>query len=312
MPTLDQWNTSSIKSLHVGRPGAGKTGALIEILIAYPNARMFIANFDRGNFGTLANVARFDPVKKTARDPALVASLLSRVHYRNFEDDIQVVNGVPMIVGNPKAFREVGDALNNWGDGLGGLDQWGPDDWFVYDSISAFCTAGMRQALHNAQRLNKRPQIEDWGEAIARVSLLLEKTNASQLKCNVIANTHVRFVGDVEAGKDQKNQFNEMDMVPNALGQQLPNEIGRYFNNILEFREVGEGVGSQRKIFTVSPGKLTTRSSNPAMVKPDYPINGLGQWVRDLRTAPPPVAATPPPPAAPAASTPSAPPATAS
>lgn len=297
-----EFTTSSIRCLNIGKPGVGKSGALIEILIAYPQARMFVANFDGGNFATLPTVARFDPVTKQARDPKLTERLLNeQLFVHNFEDPIKPVNGIPMVVGTPTAFSDVGRKLNDWGDGLGGLDSWGPDDWFVYDSISGFCEAGMRQSLQNAGRLNRRPQIEDWGEAIQRASLLLEMTNATTVKCNIWANTHVRRVGDLEGAMDKNNKPVEIELVPNAIGQQLPQTIGRYFNNMLETRLVGEGMGEQRIIHTRSPGGLTLRSSNPAMVKPTYPINGLGQWVADIRSVPPSPAATP------AASTPATP-----
>lgn len=76
-------------------------------------------------------------------------------------------------------------------------------------------------------------------------------------------------------------------MVPNALGQKLPQEIGRYFNNIIEVRVVGQGPGERRVIYTRSPGGLVLRSSNPAMVKPEYPIaTGFAQWVMDLKSIP--------------------------
>lgn len=293
-----------IKCLSVGKPGTGKTGQLISIVLEDPEARLFIANYDRGNIGTLANLIQFDPVTKAPRPPEVVARLATQIQFHNFQDNIQTVNGLMMITGVPTAFASLGAKLNKWDDEHGGMNTWGPKDWLVLDSISAMGESALRAALYAASRLNKRPEQSDWGEAIQRLALLLEMTNDPAIPCNVMAITHVRFVGDPESGTDDKGKAKELDMVPNALGQKLPQEIGRYFNNILETRVVGEGPGERRVIYTRSPGQLVLRSSNPAMVKPEYPITGLAQWVRDVRSVPVVQAAPPVQPQPPAATSP--------
>lgn len=312
MPSLASFNSASIKALNVGKPGAGKTGALMSILLDDPEARLFIANFDRGNIGTLAGLARTDPKTGAARPPAVTADLLRRIQFKNFDDEIRVVNGVPLLIG-ATAFAGVGNCLNKWvdeetGENFGALHDWGPRDWFVYDSISAMGESALRATAKAAGKLNQRLEQSHWGDAINRISLLLEMTNDPSIRCNIMANTHVRYVGDLESGVDEKGKPRELDMVPNALGQKLPQEIGRYFNNIIETRQIGEGPGAQRLIHTRPPGGLTLRSSNPGAVKPTYDLyTGMAQWVRDLRSTPPAgsvpatppaVGATPPTPAA--------------
>lgn len=296
MSSLADYAFGPIKCLSCGKPGTGKTGQLISIVLADPEARLFIANYDRGNIGTLANLIHFDPATTAARPPEIVARLRKQVQYLNFQDDIKTINGQTMVTGVPSAFATLGDRLNKWDDEHGGMNDWGIKDWLVLDSISAMGESGMRAALYSAQRLNRRPEQSDWGEAIQRLSLLLEMTNDPKIPCNVMAITHIRFVGDLEGPTDNKTgKPTELDMVPNALGQKLPQEIGRYFNNIIETRLVGDGPGSRRVIYTKSPGKLVLRSSNPAMVKAEYPIHGLAQWVKDVRSLPatPPAAAPP-------------------
>lgn len=303
MPSLATLASGPIKCLAVGKPGAGKTGMLISLALEDPGVRLFIANYDRGNIGTLANLIRFDPVTKAVRPPEVLERLSRQIQFRNFQDNITTVNGVTMVTGQVNAFKQLGDALNKWDDEHGGMNQWGPKDWFVLDSISAWGEAGLRYALSQANRLNKRPEQSDWGDAINRCQLLLEMTNDPAIPCNVLAITHTRFVGDPERGTDAKGQAKELDMVPNALGQKLPQEIGRYFNNIIEVRRVGEGPGTRRMIYTQPPGGLELRSSNPAMVKPEYPVDkGFAAWVRDVQSLP---TATPPG-AVPAASPPKA------
>lgn len=295
MPSLADFAFGPIKCLSCGRPGTGKTGQLISIVLADPEARLFIANYDRGNIGTLASLIQFDPLTKAPRPPEIVARLRRQVQFHNFQDNIQTVNNMTLITGIPTAFSSLGGKLNKWDDEHKGMNEWGPKDWLVLDSISAMGEGAMRSALYGAERLNKRPEQSDWGEAIQRLSLLLEMTNDPKIPCNVMAITHIRFVGDLEGPTDPKTgKPTSLDMVPNALGQKLPQEIGRYFNNIIETRVVGEGPGERRVIYTRSPGQLVLRSSNPAMVKPEYPITGLADWVRDIRSTPAPPPAAPP------------------
>jgi len=296
---MAEFNSSSIKCLNVGRPGAGKTGALISILIDDPEARLFIANFDRGNIGTLAGVARNDPKTNTPRDPKVVERLLNeQIFYHNFQDRLQPINGIMQVIGVPTAFADLGRRLNDWGPplGPGGVNNLGPKDWLVLDSISAMGDAAMRQVLASSGRLNRRPEQSDWGEAINRLAMVLEMFNDPSIPFNVMAITHVRFVGDLESGTDDKGKARELDMVPNALGQKLPQEIGRYFNNIIETRVVGEGPGARRLIYTRNPGGLVLRTSAPGAVKPEYEIyDGMAKWVRDVRSVPiSPPAAQPP------------------
>lgn len=303
MPSLASLASGPIKCLAVGKPGSGKTGMLISLCLEDPEVRLFIANYDRGNISTLANLIAFDPATKAPRPPEIIARLSAQIQYHNFQDNITTVNGVTMITGQVNAFKQLGDKLNKWDDVHQGMNQWGPKDWLVLDSISAMGDAAMRYSLSQANRSNKRPERSDWGDAINRLSLLLEMTNDPSIPCNVLAITHVRFVGDPERGTDAKGVAKELDMVPNALGQKLPQEIGRYFNNIIEIRVVGEGPGTRRVIYTQPPGGLVLRSSNPAMVKPEYPVDkGFAAWVRDVQSLP---TATPPG-AVPAASPPTA------
>lgn len=283
MPSLSDLDTGSIKMLLCGKPGTGKTGSLISILVDDPEARLFVANFDRGNIRTLANVARIDP--KTGQVRPNAESLMRRVSFHNFEDTITNVNGVPLVTGVPQAFSGLGKKLNDWGEGHGGLASWGKKDWLVIDSITALSEAAMRYALNQNRRLNQKPQFEDFGDAIQRLSLICEMINDPSVVANVCCITHVRYLGDLESGKDAKTgKANELEALPSALGQKLPQEIGRYFNNIIQADTVGSGPGQTRRLFTKPPGKLVLRTSNPGKVKPDYPLDtGMADLVRDLR-----------------------------
>ncbi|WCD44110.1 putative helicase [Caulobacter phage Kuura] len=303
MASLADFETESIKMLYPGKPGTGKTGSLISILLADPEARLFIANYDGGNIGTLANVARNDPTTGQPRPPEVVADLLSRIQFHSFADQIKSINGVTMVTGVPTAFHDLGRKLNDWGDGYGGLSSWGPKDWFVLDSFSALCDAALRYSLNNGGRLNKRPEQSDWGDAINRLILILQMINDPSVKANVCVITHIRYVGDLDGAIGTDGKPKELEALPNALGQKLPQEIGRFFNNIILAATSGTGPALQRKIYTRSPGKLELRTSNPGVVKPEYPIGtGMADLIKDLRRkgvaalsapTPTPVATTP-------------------
>lgn len=310
MPSAASFNAGGLKVLNVGKPGAGKSGALVDVLIADPEARAFICNFDRGNFATMVGVAQRDPKTGEARPPAVTERILTRqLFYHNFVDKIDFVNGIIQITGAPTAWTDVGKRLKNWGEPFpeataanpkaGDINQLGPKDWLGFDSVSAMGDAALRYSLFNAGRINRRPEQSDWGDAINRLSMFFEMFNDPTLPFNVYATTHVRFVGDREAGEDAKGKPNELDMVPNALGQKLPQEIGRYFNNILETRTIGDGPGSRRMIYTRPPGGLQLRSSNPGAVKPEYELyGGLAKWLADIRSPAVPGASAPQPAAA--------------
>jgi len=300
MPAASAFPTTSIKMLLVGKPGTGKTGGLISILLDDPEARLFVLNYDGANFGTLVNVATYDPATKARRPNA--DELLSRIQYYSFRDKIGQINGVPWVTGIPTAFQELGRKLNDWGDGFGGLMSWGPKDWLIIDSVSALCECALRYAAQQGGRLNKRLSFEDYGEAIGRLSLILEMINDEAVTANVCAITHIRYIGDLESGKDDKTgKPKELEALPNALGQKLPQEIGRYFNNIIQVGTLGEGPGTQRWIFTKPQGQLQLRNSNPGAVKDRYPLaTGMAELVRDLRSLPSGAKPATPPPGAPA------------
>jgi hypothetical protein len=295
-----------------------------------PNARFRWLDFDRNGPQVLGGLIHFDPKTGQPRDPALVASCIARLSIHVLYDDIRMVDGNPTLVGTPHAFPDLGRKLTDWGEGIGNMNSWDANDWLIIDSNTAMGEAALRYVLFRKSRMNKRPEQSDWGEAIEMVGKLYEAVCDPSLRANVIIITHTRWLGDREAGEDEKGNAKELIALPNALGQKMPNEIGRYFNNLWEARTVGVGPGMRRQIFTRSAGRLELKTSSPGTVKPSYDIDKFFDLISDLRrgmgtvpalpaaaqgavapspslaaTAPPPPAG--PKPASPPSATPSAP-----
>lgn len=304
MPSLaDIPSARSIKAIYAGNPGSGKTGSTIDIALKDPNAKLRYLDLDGNGGQILSSLARFDPKNGAPRDPALVARVLSQVSVHSLKDNIQSVNGQLMVTGVPRAFLDVGKLLNDWGEGDGGIASWDENYWLFIDSNTALGEAALRNSLQLASRLNRRPEQSDWGDAINRVGLLYENLTAPDIRCNVVIISHVRYLADREAGEDSKGKPREYDALPNALGQKMPQEIGRYFNNIWEARTEGVGAGMSRKIFTRPQGRLELKTSSPGTVKPSYAIDDFYSLVTDLRkgmgdTPPPSSPVTPTAPAA--------------
>lgn len=283
MPALDEMPSGdSLKMLIAGPNGSGKTGALASIIINDPEARLFICDFDKMGVQILRPLLSFKP-DGTPRPNA--KDLMSRVQVVTMQDKLSGVSGVPQVVGTPTAFAALGKAVNKWPEGdFGGYETWGPKDWLVIDSLTAMGDAAMRYTLHMAGRLNKRPYQEDWGDAIGRQTNLIDLLTSANVRANLAILTHIKYVGDTEKGTDDDGEFKEFVAVPTALGQKLPQDIGRFFNNVILVQGVGSGPGTQRKIHTKAIGKFQPKTSSPFNVKPSYGLeNGLHELVTDLR-----------------------------
>jgi hypothetical protein len=97
-------------------------------------------------------------------------------------------------------------------------------------------------------------------------------------KFNLIVNTHIRyFSGDDESQTQARG-------LPNAIGQQIPSTVSRYFNTVVLTRTQGAGVGTKRVISTQPQGVIEVKTSNPFGVKPTYPVNntGLADLFKDI------------------------------
>lgn len=267
MPTLDTFSSDKpIKLLAIGRSGSGKTGALSSLADA--GYRLIIADFDNG-LDALVNFAK----------PAS----LKNVHYQTFTDSIKGSGGMIVPKGACTAFPGFLRNLDKWrvkdpdGEGytedLGSIYDWGPNDIFVIDSFTHLGNAAMRLAVSLGGRSGKQPQIQDWGEAMRQSEEVLAMLYDDSIKCNVIVNTHITYVDEVEG----------ISGYPSALGNKLPPKVGSYFNTTLLFRSKGSGANARREITTTPEGLIEAKFPGPNPPK-DLPLStGLATIFKQIR-----------------------------
>jgi hypothetical protein len=290
MPSLaDMPEAPLIKMMYAGVSGTGKTGSLVSL--AQAGYRLWVLDMDKEGIQVLRNVCLFDPKTKLARPGG--QQLLSRIQYQALTDKIRPINGIPTVTGSPEAFKSIGKHLADWnGDkSVPPIDKWTDRDILVLDSLTGTGDSAMRYTQLKAGRLNQRPYLEDWGQAIAYLEQLVEMLTDPYIPCHVIIITHVKYVGGGGAdpgGGAENDDMGEVGLpikgFPNALGKQLPATIGRFFNTIVLADTVGEGAAQRRKIFTTPRNRVDLKTVNPAKTKSEYELDsGLAALFADLR-----------------------------
>lgn len=258
MSTLDQHQSSSIvKLLNIGESGTGKSGALASL--AKAGYRLWILDYDNG-LDILANILRDDK------------EALRRITYKTLRDNVSMAGGVPKLKPPITAYKEAGKTLAEWG-----MDKFTPDDVVVIDTLTTLSQAAFNEALFVGGRLNLRPQQNDYGWMGDSVLLLLDGLTGDDLNCNFIVNTHIRFFSS-----DDETQTSARGL-PNAKGQMISKDIGKFFNTVVHTRTVGSGPATRRVISTQPQGVVEVKSSAPTSVKPTYPIDtGLADLFKDI------------------------------
>lgn len=268
MPALGEHSSISIvRLLNLGESGAGKTGALASL--ARAGYKLHILDFDNG-LDILANVLRDDP------------AAMSRVEFETLRDEVVLSKGIPKIKSPPTAFRRAGEALESWG-----AEKFDASDIIVLDTLKTFSDASFNHWLFLAGRLNSHPQQSDYGSMADSVLVFMDMI--TDMPCNVIVNSHIRYIGgDEETGVGARG-------LPNAKGQQIPKDIGKMFNTTVLTRTKGSGAAAKRMISTVPQGVIEVKTSNPKGVKADYSVEtGLAELFADiLGTSPSGAAARP-------------------
>jgi len=257
MPSLDAHPSSSIiKLLAVGENGTGKSGALASLVKA--GYHLHILDYDNGLDSIVDALSGDTPA-------------LKRVEYETLRDDITTVNGLPKVKAPVHAYEDAGRTLEKWK-----VTDFTPKDVLVLDTLSSFTQAAFNKALAIGQRLNQRPQLQDYGWMADSVKLFIEMLTSPELNCHVIVNTHIRFLTSEADETTQRG-------LPNAKGQEISREVGKYFNNVILFRTLGSGPGARRRIGTQPQGVVEVKVSAPSKVKAEYPIDtGLADLFSDI------------------------------
>ena len=262
MPSLSAHSSSDVtKLLVIADSGAGKTGALASLASAGYHLR--ILDLDNG-LDVLANLLT-DPASPYAKEA------ISRVHYITLTEKMRNVNG-KLMPGGATVWTRVANLLADWKDGdtsFGPVSTWDSSTILVIDSLSFLGTAAMNFALQLNGRLGQHPHQSDWGVAQNMLESLLQMLYSTDVKCNVIINCHITYLG--EDGGPQRGY-------PNALGKALPPKIGRYFNSAFMIQSRGQGAGLTRRIITSTSGVVELKNTAPLRLKPEYPIaTGLAE-----------------------------------
>lgn len=233
MPTLsDVGRTAPAKIIVIGDSGTGKTGALASLVdMGY---ELFILDFDNGT----------DILGQLIKDP----KKRERVHVETLTDTGKISGfGLQQKIAkmNPQAFPKALGLLNKWVDSetkvdYGPVSSWTTERILVVDSLSFFGMAALDYVLARNGRATEQPWQSDWGEAMRMLEQALQIIYSSEVKCNVVMNSHVEYV-TVEG---------QTRGLPMGLGQKLPPKIGRYFNFMLMTKSRGVGDNVKRLIMT--------------------------------------------------------------
>ena len=277
--------TKCVKLLAVGESGSGKTGALASLAEAGYNLR--IIDLDNG-VDILSHALKNKP------------EALDRVYVETITEKMKgIPTGAVIPDGIPKMWSSVLNLLNEWkvperkrGDivtdpayNLGKITDWGPDTVLVIDSLSMLSLAAMRHVLAINNRLGKAPYQSDWGDAMTLIEGLLGMLYSESVRCNVVVNTHITYIGGEDEKDDQGNKNTGLDILPmkgypNTLGKKLPPKVGMYFNNLLLFK-----TQSSRRIIKTRPdGLIDVKSAVPDGLPAELPIEtGLRTFFEKVR-----------------------------
>jgi len=263
MPSLSSHqSTQTTKMLLIGDSGAGKTGSLASLVRAGFNLR--IADLDNG-LDVLQNVLGRDA---------------ERVIYQTLTDPMRNINGklVPRAATVWQRLMKLLDGWKTETEDLGAISTWGSSDVLAIDSLTFVCNAAMNFVLSMNARLGQQPHQSDWYQAQQLVESLLQMLYDENIKCNVVVNCHITYIGE-----DNGPQHG----YPASLGKALSPKIGRYFNSILMAKTTGIGQNERHKLLTRSTSMIELKNTAPLQVKAEYPIEtGLADYFAAIRQPP--------------------------
>lgn len=256
-------SASTTKMLNVGDPGGGKTGALASLAKAGYNLR--IIDLDNG-LDILANLLRSDK------------EALARVEFETVTDRMRNVNG-KLLPAKATVWNRAIGLLQDWNTDsakLGPITSWGAQDILVIDSLTHLGKAALFFQLAMNARLGGPVQQSDWYQAQMLIEGLCQTLFDDGVKCNVIVNCHVKFIGEDDGP--------QRGYPETATGKALSPKIGSYFNSIVMTRTSGQGQGEKHRILTRGTGGIELKTSAPGRVKAEYSVEtGLAEYFKDVR-----------------------------
>ena len=239
--------TSQSRVLLIGHSGAGKSAQIACLANAGYNVR--VADFDNG---------------LDVLDKLLTPEGVKRVHYETLTDTLTTA----------VAYNAFMKLLGDWPP-FGGILKWGPQDVLVIDTLTFAASALMRRELVNdGKKPTDKPVYDHWGRAARELENLMLGLSDKNIKCNIVANVHVRPIEDETTGAVQE--------FPAIIGRQLPSVIGRYFNSVIRIDVIKtqeKGVDGKmrlvdKRIFrTESTPRMMLKHPAPGIITPEMDAN---------------------------------------
>lgn len=263
MTNLSEYSEKKpIKALVVGDSGKGKTGALASL--AEIGFKLRILDYDNG-LGILSSLSKNKPWAKN-------------IIFESLQDEFISSGGKILPKGMPKAFPQGLAMLTRWkgkdGVDLGAVSSWEKDTILVIDTLSHLSNSALVYILAMNGRSGEHPWQSDWGQAMDMVEAILKILYSDSIKCHVIVNAHITYVGG-EWNEDKKTIVGSRPY-PNTLGQKLPPKIPQYFNTMLQC----DSSGTRKFIRTYANGELGLKSEILGIAK-ELPLEtGLADYFK--------------------------------
>jgi len=245
--------------LLMGDPGAGKTGSLASLAHAGYNLR--IIDLDN-KLEVLINQLR-DPKSPYDKEA------WKRVRYVTLTEKANVIGGT---MGNPRSFsnwNRIGATMNKFED-LGSVFDWTDKDVLVIDSLTAAGTAAFNLAAgQNAgnKNVDNRMFYFHAQNYLENLAIVLA---SDDVKCHVVINSHIHFIGDETDGT--------LHGYPTTVGRALSAKYGMYFSNMLLMKSNG----NMRRLYTSPTSRVEVKCTAPLRVKSQYDITfGLAEFFKD-------------------------------
>lgn len=311
MPGINSLATAPVKTLLIGKSGAGKTGALASLVAAGYNLRIIDSDNGARVLHSLLTDRRY-PYAKVIKERSIDIEQACRfipistgMKLRSVQRKLptgNVTNEQLLAPADAKAWTTMLDKLDKWKDediDLGSVRDWTDRDVLVLDSFStlAKCAYYFNQSLNG--RLGARDEGFDYqrdiGGAQSQLTRLLELLYDSSIKCNVVVISHITWVDESQGVASRPRTqdgsgamvLSNADGYPSAIGRALSPQMGKYFNDAFVARSTGSGQNVSRTISTVPQEGVLAKHST--FLEREYPTSyGLASIFAAIRNQEPP------------------------
>lgn len=259
MPALSNRPANKLaKLMLIGESGTGKTGSLISLIKA--GYKLRILDMDTGLDSLVAQIKRQCPDR------------IGQVAYQSFRDNYKadIAKGLK-VDGRPKAYVNMLKALNEWDDGTTPAE-WGPDTFFVLDSL----TAVGRAAYNWAESLD--PTAKDkrqwFFSAQNSIETLLDLLTSDDFNTNVCVISHVQLIERADG---------TMKGYASAIGSALGPKIPKFFNTLVATESRGTGDNVKRTVQTRPTTLLDLKVPDEGSVGKSLDLNtGIAEIVASI------------------------------